>query len=202
MSTSNPTPSTPSTPSPPSPAPQPSLLSHLTSSRSRRQLSLFVAGASFFALSSLITRRSLLRKRALVKPTFYYPSNAPPKIPVNGALEAFEALNIATINVASFTMMMTGGVLWACDISTLEELRKEVRGGLGVDGTGRGESDAEDDWEEWLAGVVERKREKEKRRRRERAEKGIVESVDDRRIWEEDIDVSAGERVNEKGKKR
>jgi len=134
-------------------------------------------------------------------PTFYHPSNLPPRTPVNGALEAFEALNIATINVASFMMMMTGGVLWAADISSLEELRRKVRGGLGVDGTGRGESDVEEDWEEWLARVVERRREKE-RRRRAREEKGVLGSEDDRRIWEEDIDVSGGQRVNEKGKKR
>lgn len=98
-------------------------------------------------------------------------------------------------------MMMTGGVLWAADISSLEELRRKVRGGLGVDGTGRGESDVEEDWEEWLARVVERRREKE-RRRRVREEKGVLGSEDDRRIWEEDIDVSGGQRVNEKGKKR
>jgi len=134
-------------------------------------------------------------------PSFYHPSNAPPKTPVNGALEAFEALNVATINVTSFMMMMAGGVLWAFDISSLEELRRKVRGGLGVDGTGRSEGNVEEEWEEWLATVVERRREKEKRRR-ERDDTGVMGSADDRRIWEEDIDVSGEEKVNERGKKR
>jgi hypothetical protein len=195
MSTSESSPSAPSSP------PHPTPLSRLTSQRSRGQLSLFFAGASFFAISSLITRRSLLRRRALIKPSFYHPSNAPPKIPANGGLEAFEALNIATINVTSCMMMMVGGVLWALDISSMDELRRKVRGGLGVDGTGRSAEDAEEEWEEWLAEVVERRREKAKRRR-ESADAGGVGSADDRRIWEEDIDVSGGERVNERGKKR
>lgn len=98
-------------------------------------------------------------------------------------------------------MMMVGGVLWALDISSMDELRRKVRGGLGVDGTGRSAEDAEEEWEEWLAEVVERRREKAKRRR-ESADAGGVGSADDRRIWEEDIDVSGGERVNERGKKR
>lgn len=98
-------------------------------------------------------------------------------------------------------MMMAGGVLWAFDISSLEELRRKVRGGLGVDGTGRSEGNVEEEWEEWLATVVERRREKEKRRR-ERDDTGVMGSADDRRIWEEDIDVSGEEKVNERGKKR
>ena len=59
-------------------------------------------------------------------------------------------------------MMMTGGLLWASDISTLDDMRRKVRGGLGVDGTGRGEKDVEEEFEEWLATVLERKKEKEK----------------------------------------
>lgn len=58
-------------------------------------------------------------------------------------------------------MMMTGGLLWAFDISSLDDMRRKVRGGLGVDGTGRGERQAEEEWEEWLATVLERKRRKE-----------------------------------------
>jgi hypothetical protein len=80
-------------------------------------------------------------------------------------MEAFEALNVATINVASYAMMMTGGLLWAFDISSLEDMRRKVRGGLGVDGTGRGERDVEEEFEEWLASTLERKKEKERRKR-------------------------------------
>ena len=63
-------------------------------------------------------------------------------------------------------MMMTGGALWAADVSSLEDLRRKVRGGLGVDGTGRGEVEVEREFEEWLAGVLARKEDKERARER------------------------------------
>ncbi|KAH8802794.1 hypothetical protein F5884DRAFT_756105 [Xylogone sp. PMI_703] len=131
------------------------------SARSRKQLSLFFAGASFFALSTLVTRRSLVRRYKASIPKFYHPSNRPVGN-VNGALEAFEALNIATINVLSISMMVSGGLLWAFDISSLEDMRKKIRGGLGIDGNGVSANDAEEELEEWLATVLARKEEKQK----------------------------------------
>ncbi len=57
-------------------------------------------------------------------------------------------------------MMMAGGGLWAWDISTLDDLRRKVRGRLGIEaGEGR-EQVAEEEFEEWLAGVLERKERK------------------------------------------
>jgi hypothetical protein len=137
------------------------------SPRSRKQLGLFLAGATFFTFSSLITRRSLVRRYKASIPAFYQPSNRP-KTDVNGALEAFEALNIATINVLSFSMMSVGGLLWAFDISSMQDLRRRIRGGLGVDGSGRSETDAEEEFEEWLATVLARKEEKERSGRKDR----------------------------------
>ncbi|KAI9858290.1 MAG: hypothetical protein M1813_007565 [Trichoglossum hirsutum] len=132
--------------------------------RSGRQLGLFLAGAGFFALSTYITRRALVRRYKASLPAFYQPNYRPNT--VNGAMESFEALNIATINVTSFAMMATGGVLYAFDISSLADLRRKVRGGMGIDdGTGRSEKDAEEEFEEWLAGVLARKSEKESRER-------------------------------------
>lgn len=87
-------------------------------------------------------------------------------------MEAFEALNLATVNVTSFAMMMAGGLLWALDISSMEELRQKVRGGMGVDGSGRSEREAEEEWEEWLAVTLARREEKERRRRGEGGEEG------------------------------
>src|SRR4051794_14581583 len=80
------------------------------SQRSRRQLGLFFAGAGFFAISSLITRRSLVRRYKATVPKFYQPNNRP-NLEINGAMEAFEALNLATINVLSVSMMVSGGLL-------------------------------------------------------------------------------------------
>ncbi|KAI9863036.1 MAG: hypothetical protein M1824_000724 [Vezdaea acicularis] len=135
----------------------------LTSPRSLRQLSLFLAGSSFFLLSTLITRRSLTRRYKASIPSYFTPSNRPPAQPVDGAVEAFEALSVASANVASLAVMGVGGVLWAADISGMEELRRKVRGGLGVDGSGRGEGDVEEEFEEWLATVLQRKEDKELR---------------------------------------
>jgi hypothetical protein len=84
---------------------------------------------------------------------------------VNGAFEAFEALNIATINILSGAMAVTGGVLWYFDVRGLEELRTRVREAIGVGGA-RDEKEAEEEMEEWLAVVLKRKEEKEEKRRK------------------------------------
>jgi hypothetical protein len=100
-----------------------------------------------------------VRKYKSSIPKFYQPSNRP-NADVNGALEAFEALNVATINVLSTTMMAAGGLLWAFDISSLEDMRVKIRGGLGIDGVEGRESRADEEMEEWLASVLARKEQK------------------------------------------
>jgi hypothetical protein len=132
-----------------------------TEGRSRRQFGLFLAGAGFFALSAFITRRSFVRRYKASIPAFYQPNHQPNK--VSGAMEAFEALNIATINVTSLAIMAAGGLFYAFDISSLADLRSKVRGGFGWDGT---EKDAEEEFEEWLASVLARKSEKEAQEKR------------------------------------
>ena len=59
-------------------------------------------------------------------------------------------------------MMVTGGLSWAFDIGSLDDLRRKIRGGLGADGTGRNVRDVEEEFEEWMATVLERRRQKEK----------------------------------------
>jgi hypothetical protein len=102
----------------------------------------------------VITRRSLTRRRLASIPPFYTGSTYF-KPDINGGMEAFEALNIATINVLSFAMMAAGGTLCAFDINTLEDLRTRVRGGLELNGKSDGQVDAE--LEEWVASVLQRK---------------------------------------------
>ncbi|KIY00025.1 uncharacterized protein Z520_04663 [Fonsecaea multimorphosa CBS 102226] len=130
------------------------------SERLSRNKLIFGAGAVFFAFSLLVTRRSLARKRLASNPAFY--ANAPAHQAeqakkVNGAMEAVEALNIATINVLSLSMMATGGALWYLDINSLAEARRKLRGGLGIDGAGKSEKEAEEEFEEWMATVLARK---------------------------------------------
>jgi len=88
----------------------------------------------------------------------------------NGPILAVEALTVATMNVVSWAVMVAGGALWAFDVSTMEDARRVVRGGLGVDGTGRTEREAEEEMEEWLATVITRKEDRERvLRERERS---------------------------------
>jgi len=133
------------------------------SKRSLRQLGLFFGGAAFYGLASIITRRSLVRRYKATVPKFFQQSNRP-NAEVNGAMEAFEALTIATVNVFSLSIMFTGGMLWAFDISSLEDMRRKLRGGLGIDGERR-ENAAEEEMEEWLATVLARKDEKERQKK-------------------------------------
>ncbi|PGH03676.1 hypothetical protein GX51_03940 [Blastomyces parvus] len=133
-----------------------------TKSRIPNSTKLLVGGTAFLILSSIITRRALLRKRISSLPPTY--TSAPfHQPPVNGPLEALEALNIATINVASIAMIGVGAGMYAFDINTMDDLRRKVRGGLGVDGTGRSEQDVEEELEEWVVTVMNRKADKEKR---------------------------------------
>ena len=103
-----------------------------------------------------ITKRSLIRRQRLPPAPLFHPSTRPLQ-PVNGPVEAVEALSIATINVTSFMMMVTGGALWSLDISNLEDARRKLRGGLGIDGSGKSEKEAEEEFEEWLATTLARK---------------------------------------------
>jgi len=106
----------------------------------------------------------MVRRYKQVTPSFYQP-NTKPNLSFNAGLEAFEALNLATLNVASLSIMAAGGALWAFDISSMDDMRRKIRGGLGVDGTGRSEQDAEEEIEEWLATVLARKDEKDRKRK-------------------------------------
>jgi hypothetical protein len=134
--------------------------------RQKKAPVIFAAGLAFTALSLLITRRSLARRHLATKASFYTNSPAHTQAQttkVSGAMEAMEALNIATINVFSLATLVTGGALWYFDIATMEDARRKLRGGLGVDGSGRSEVEAEEDFEEWLATVLSRKEAKERR---------------------------------------
>lgn len=77
-----------------------------------------------------------------------------PQIP--SALEAFEALNIATINVFSYAMLFSGAVLWKLDVNSVEDLRAHFRkytglaGGEGVSGD-VGSQQAEEEFERDVA---------------------------------------------------
>lgn len=131
-----------------------------------------------------MTRRALRKRHFSIIPP-YYTSSIYHKPEVNGAVDAFEALNLATINVLSFGMFGTGAVLYKLDINSLEDARGIVRRayakGDGVAGSegGNAEEDklAEQEIEAWvvktfgLTGYEDKKKEiVEKRLESEQAE--------------------------------
>ncbi|KAI1738104.1 hypothetical protein F4680DRAFT_190348 [Xylaria scruposa] len=135
------------------PETRPSVLSQ----RSLKQLGMFFAGAGFLSLATLITRRSVAKKMKATIPKFYTQSNRPVnKIGSDSSLIALEALNLATLNVVGFAIMMTGGVSWAFDVSSIDDLRRMARKHIGPPG-GKTDEEAEREVEEWVAKVLLRK---------------------------------------------
>lgn len=90
-------------------------------------------------------------------------------------MEAFEALNLATINVFSFGILTTGAVMCALDVNGVEDMRRMMRGGIEGVAAGKSDEELENEVTEWVAGVLgdrfEKQLEKERARKREN-EKG------------------------------
>lgn len=67
----------------------------------------------------------------------------------------------------------------------MDDLRRKVRGGMGVDGSGRSEADVEEEMEEWLATVLSRKEEKQRVRGEEEGRRDRDEFEEFRRFRNE-----------------
>ncbi|KAJ2902777.1 hypothetical protein MKZ38_000131 [Zalerion maritima] len=109
--------------------PEPARSSPLTSRRSLTQLGLCGAGIVSIALSTIVARRAVFRHHVRHSMQMFQPSNRSigqrqksENVPL-----AVEALQIATLNLASWTVMFLGGMSWAFDISSLDELRRYTR---------------------------------------------------------------------------
>ncbi len=83
----------------------------------------------------------------------------------HGSFLAAEALNLATLNVVSFFMMITGGVAWALDLSSVGDLRTRVQQytrGPALDGstgtTRLTDEEADREVEEWAARILNRRK--------------------------------------------
>ncbi|KAK0723822.1 hypothetical protein B0T21DRAFT_350972 [Apiosordaria backusii] len=127
------------------------------SERSLRQMGLMAAGGGFLALSILVTRRAIARQMIMSR-LKYYSSNpiALPSQPLKkDPLIAFTALNYATLNTMAFGIMFVGGLSWAFNISTLEELRQASQYSMArsISSAMGGEEDKEAEKElvEWMA---------------------------------------------------
>jgi len=89
----------------------------------------------------------------------------PPITPINGALEALDALGIATINVFSYGIMFGGGLLWAFNISTLAELKNRIKMPLDLESGEENGNNSEDYAGNWLAAAIVIKEEEERQNR-------------------------------------
>lgn len=131
--------------------------------RTAKQLGLFFAGATFLTASAMISRRAVNRKMITSYPKLFQPSHhgpkPPPRAPTEKAddqLVAVEALGLATLNVMSFAVMLTGGLMFAFDISNVEELRWKARKSL-YGPNGVVDEAAEQEVEDWIVDVLSRR---------------------------------------------
>ncbi|KAI9035531.1 uncharacterized protein KD926_003271 [Aspergillus affinis] len=126
---------------------------------------LLLGGLAFFTFSLITTRRALNRRFLAQIPPFYT-SSVLHRPNVNGGMEAFEALNLATLNVISFGMVGSGAAMVALDINRLEDMQSYVRRGFSVDGGELSKTDQEMEEEvaEWVGSVLGKKFEKEVRK--------------------------------------
>ncbi|TQS37616.1 hypothetical protein Golomagni_01906 [Golovinomyces magnicellulatus] len=125
------------------------------SGRSLRQFGVFVAGAGFFAASMMITKRSIMRRYSREIPKFFQSSYSTSN-KVNGAMDALEALNLATVNVVSLALMTAGGMSWALDISSTDDMKRKLH----VDTTeakGLNDEYSDEAIDAWLASILMRK---------------------------------------------
>ena len=142
------------------PAPPP-LREHtpLLSRRSFRQFGLFLGGCGFVSLSVLLSRRAI-RRHTLRSQLKYFQSNIYSLIPpkdgspaienAKDPMVAFEALNLATVNVFSFAIMVAGGLSWSLDISTLDDLKHMAQRTLHRQ-VGNIDEESEQEVTEWFA---------------------------------------------------
>ncbi|CAG8023999.1 unnamed protein product [Penicillium salamii] len=128
---------------------------------SNTNIKLLFGGMTFFALSILVTRRAFNKKRIACIPPFYT-SSVYHQPHSNSAMDAFEALNLATLNVISFGLMAGGAAGYALNINNIDDMRKFVRAGLrgGSDTPVKSDEELEEEVTEWVSKVLGEKFEK------------------------------------------
>ncbi|KAK0390922.1 hypothetical protein NLU13_0425 [Sarocladium strictum] len=100
-------------------------------SRNIRQLGLFFTGAAFMAASVFVTRRSVVRRQIESFPKFYVSNRSPPRFDSSDrSLLAVQAFGLATLNVMSFGVLLTGGISWGWDLCSMRELRERSQAAL------------------------------------------------------------------------
>ena len=127
----------------------PSATTTSSSTFPNRNLKLLFGGVTSAAFSVLITRRAC-RSRILASTPPFYTSSVYHRQDISGPNEALEALSLATINVLSFAMALSGGILYALDINSLEDMRKIARRSLMGGSPGPEDEQIEKEVEGWV----------------------------------------------------
>lgn len=149
-------------PAAPSPVIDTSRTAHLSSlQRHTSQLSLLLLGGSFMAASVFVTRRAVLRRQLESIPRFFHASYLPPGHPhiaLDGGERstlAAQALGLATLNVAAFGVLLTGGMAWAFDLCSVAELQARTQMRRDAAGGEMGEEE-EREVDNMVMGLMER----------------------------------------------
>lgn len=136
-----------------------------TSRRALNQLGFLAAGSAFLLASIAVSRRSILRKSIASVPKTFQPNIRAPARPGDGlrggsseakpevSVDAAEALGLATLNVLSFGIFAAGGVAFACDLSSVDDLKQYSRRKM-YGSEGEPDEEAEKELAEWVAGVL------------------------------------------------
>lgn len=101
--------------------------------RNINQLGFFLAGATFMAASVAVTRRAVIRRQRESIPRFFHASNDAAAAAVESndrQLLAAQAFGLATLNVTSFGILLTGGLAWAFDLCSMDELKERTQTAL------------------------------------------------------------------------
>lgn len=170
-----------------------------TSPRALKQLGLAAAGSAFLLASIAVSRRAIARKTISSVPSTFQPNIRPPiragdtlrggasDKKSEPALDAAEALGLATLNVLSFAIFATGGVAFACDLSSVEDLKYYSRRKL-YGPAGKPNEDTEKEMAEWVAGVlgksgvnIDEAEKKEKEEREEAAAKEVAKEEEQKK---------------------
>lgn len=127
--------------------------------RQLKQLGLLFAGAGFMAASIAVARRSVLRRQLESLPKFYSSNRAQLQQPVDSGergLMAVQALGLATLNVMSFGVLLTGGISWAFDLCSLAELRGRTQAALRRQGGDFASPEDEQEMEKMMSSILDR----------------------------------------------
>ncbi|KJZ79312.1 hypothetical protein HIM_01463 [Hirsutella minnesotensis 3608] len=123
--------------------------------RQVRQFGLFMAGASFMAASVAVSRRSVIRRRLEAMPAFHTSNRHAPGVDAADRVSmATQALGLATLNVVSFGVLLTGGIAWGFDLCSVAELRHRTQAALRR--PGNMDPEAEKEMEDMMKSLLEK----------------------------------------------